>query len=575
MNGIRINKSQHNLGLTILIIVNSIFLLLSVFRVFLCIATLDEAFNVGEAFRVFQGNRYLVENWDYFQTGDSFLTPFLFVFYKITGSTDGIILFSRMVFVVLQLLLSVFMYKILSKYFDRKASIFAVLIYETAVQFLLFYMWYDTWEIYFRLIGLFLIFYVISSFDKMSTRKAFLLVFLAGVSHACMVYAYPTMIIVYLFDAVILFAYKRKQSPRMHNLFLLAYICGAAFVFLIFVVYVLKIGIRNLFVFNDVMLKAGLSSTGRSGYFSSPNLLKNTVYLFTRNFELYGVAMIVYLLDILVLYLLRNSQKRALLFCIIMVAGGLIQLVHGDAGCLTVGFFVTYLSFYVPPLYFLIRKKSDKRAFFKDLIVILMFSSYIAGIAYAFTALDGSLKFACGARTCVIITILLAAELLNQSSSEGSAGKAFGVLATVIVAINILNMYTGSFEGTAPYTCNTRITSGIFKGLIDTPENAKRYETIYQDMKAEVRDTDKTIACGPYAMEFYLMTDLKPNAPNLWDPNNTDLTFKYYETYYGEPDVIVLHDAGDEFTKPEYLAFVAEKYRKTKNTDGYYIYHKK
>ena len=145
-------------------------------RPFFCIAVLDEAFNVGQANRTIQGNQFLVENWDYFQTGDSFLTPFLYIFIKVTGSSEGIILFSRIVFIVLQTLLSVFIFRILSRYFDRINAFFSVLIYETAVLFLLFYMWYDNWEVYFRLIGLFLIVLVNCSYDKLSPKKSYLLI---------------------------------------------------------------------------------------------------------------------------------------------------------------------------------------------------------------------------------------------------------------------------------------------------------------------------------------------------------------------------------------------------------------
>ena len=573
MNEIRTERNR-NKGSILCIFFNSVLLLLVILRIFFCIAILDEAFNVGQAFRALQGNQYLVEIWDYFQTGDSFLTPFLFVFYKITGSTDGIILYSRIVFIVLQLLLSVLIYKILAKYFDRRAVFFSIFIVESAVQFLLFYMWYDNWEVYFRLIGLFLIFYVFSSFDKISNKKAFLLLFFAGVAHACMVYAYPTTIIVYLFVMGVLFFYKRKQSPKVHNLYLLFYLLGAAFVFLIFVIYVLKIGYKNLFVFNSVMSEAGLASTGREGFFSLPTILSNTILLFTKHFECYLMGMIVYVVGLAVLYLLRNNPKRNLIYLIVMFFGALVQLVYGEAGSLTMGFVMTYLSFYVPPLYLLIRKKSDKREFYKNLIVIVMLSSYVSGLAYSYTALNGSLKFACGVRPCAIITVLLAYEVLKQYGSERLLKTAFSVAATVLVSLNVLNMYGYSFEGTAPFECNTRIDSGIYKGLLDTSETADRYKTIYKDLDEVVKDTDKTITCGPYAMEFYLITNLKPNAANLWDPNNTDLLFKYYETYYGEPDIIVLHDSVSEYTNTVFLDFVKEKYKLAKYTDGYYIYRK-
>ena len=107
------------------------------------------------------------------------------------------------------------------------------------------------------------------------------------------------------------------------------------------------------------------------------------------------------------------------------------------------------------------------------------------------------------------------------------------------------------------------------------PENARRYEKVETDLAEVISDGDKTITCGPYAMEFYLMTDLKPNAANLWDPNNTELLFQYYDMYYGEPDIIVLHDSADDVTSPEFLEFVDENYELARYTDGYFIFHRK
>ena len=141
--------------------------------------------------------------------------------------------------------------------------------------------------------------------------------------------------------------------------------------------------------------------------------------------------------------------------------------------------------------------------------------------------------------------------------------------------MNVFAVYSFSFDGLKPYECSAMIKSGIFKGIIDLPDNAKRYETVEKDLAEVIKDGDKTIACGPFAMEFYLMTDLKPDAANLWDPNNTELAFQYYKTYYGEPDIIVLHDSAGDITSPEFLEFVDENYEFAKYTDGFIIYHHK
>lgn len=553
-------------------IFNAVLAVLVIVRAFLCIHVTDEIFNIGQAFRTIQGNVFLVENWDYFQTGDFFLTPFLFVFYKITGSTDGIVLFSRIVFIVLQIMLSALMYKILSRSFERISALFAVLIYSTAVSFLLFYMWYDNWEIFFRLIGLFLVFYVISG-EKTDTRNSYILVFIAGIAHALMVFAYPTMAVLFIYVLVLLFAYKRKQSAKGNTIRATAYILGALLVFVVFLVYVLKIGTRNLFVFNSVMSKAGLSSTGREGFFSLSATLSKLKALIVENVIHYMFALLIFAVDILILYVFRKSKLRVLLFCTLMAAGCVVLLLMTVFRSDSLNTLMTYLSLYTVPLYILVRKNSEKVGKYKDLIMVLSVSSVITGVVYSMTALAGAIKFSAGARTGAIVTVLLLFELISKSEMKLDRKTAFGILASFFVILNVFALYSNSFEGLKPLTCNTVIRSGIYKGIVDVPENAKRYETVGKDLSDVITEGDKTIGCGPYAMEFYLMSDLKPDAANLWDPNNTDLLFAYYEKYYGEPDIIVLHDSAWDVTNQEFLKFVNEKYNLVKYTDGYLIYH--
>ena len=567
-------KTSKNKYLPILII-NAVLILLVILRTFFCIIITDEVFNIGQALRTIRGNTFLVENWDYFQTGDSFLIPFIYVFCKITGSTEGIVLFSRLVFVALQTLLSVFLYKILVRFFDRMSSFFAVVIYTTAISFLLFYMWYDNWEIFFRLIGLFLIFYAITSFDQKTAKKAYLMVFIAGIAHACMVFAYPTMIVLYVYVLAMIFFYRRKQSARAHNLMALFYILGSALVFAVFMLYVLKIGVGNLFVFNSAMAEAGLSSTGREGFFSLASMIEKTKALVGENVVFYMFALVFFAVGILILYVFRKSKHRILMFCSVMLMGCIVLLLMTVFRVDSLNTLMTYMSLYTIPLYLLVRKESDKARHFKDLIMFLWISSYIAGVVYSMTALDGAIKSSAGTRTGAIVTVLLLFEVMKKIDVKTDSKTLFGILATVMVVMNVFAVYSFSFDGLKPLECKAMIKSGIYKGIIDVPDNVKRYAVVEKDLAEVITDSDKTIACGPFAMEFYLMSDLKPNAANLWDPNNTELTFQYYKMYYGEPDIIVLHDSAGDVTSPEFLEFVDENYYLAKYTDGFFIYHHK
>ena len=567
-------KTSKNKYLPILII-NAVLVLAVIFRAFLCISVMDEVFNIGQALRSLQGNTFLVENWDYFQTGDSFLIPFIFVFCKITGSTEGIVLFSRIVFIVLQLLMGIFLYKILSRCFDRMSSLFAAVIYSTAVSFLLFYMWYDNWELFFRLIGLFLVFCAVTSFDQKTVKKAYIMVLIAGIAHACMVFAYPTMIALYVYVLALLFFYRRKQSAKAHNLMALFYILGSALVFAVFMIYTLKIGVRNLFIFNNTMAEAGLSSTGRKGFFLPAAIIEKIKALFAENIVFYVFPLLLFAVGITILYVFRRNKHRIIMFCSVMLAGCIVHVLMTVFRVDSLNTLMTYLSLYTIPLYLLIRKESDRRRQFKDLIMILWVASYIAGFVYSMTALNGAIKFSAGTRTGAIVTVLLLFEAIKQSEMKIDRKTAFGILASAMVVMNVFALYSYSFDGLKPYECSAMIKSGIFKGIIDSPESARRYAVVEKDLAEVIKDGDKTIACGPFAMEFYLMTDLKPDAANLWDPNNTELAFQYYKTYYGEPDIIVLHDSAGDITSPEFLEFVDENYEFAKYTDGFIIYHHK
>ena len=145
--------------------------------------------------------------------------------------------------------------------------------------------------------------------------------------------------------------------------------------------------------------------------------------------------------------------------------------------------------------------------------------------------------------------------------------------------MNVFSLYYTSFDYgtignycTRPFECNTQIKSGIYKGIFETQEFATRYEKAEQDFKESLTDDDETITCGPFAFSFYLMTELKPNAPSLFAPNNVEYLFTYYREYYGESDIIVLNDDTEKYTNPEFLYYVYQNYHLIQHSNGFSIY---
>ena len=301
------------------------------------------------------------------------------------------------------------------------------------------------------------------------------MVFIAGIAHACMVFAYPTMIVLNVYVLALIFFYRRKQSAKAHNLMALFYILGSALVFAVFMLYVLKIGVGNLFIFNGTMAEAGLSSTGREGFFSLASMIEKTKALIVENVIFYMFAMVFFAVGILILYVFRKNKHRILMFCSVMFVGCIVLLLMTVFRVDSLNTLMTYLSLYTIPLYLLVRKESDKTRHFKDLIMFLWISYYIAGVVYSMTALDGAIKFSAGARTGAIVTVLLLFEVMKKIEVKTGSKTLSGILATVLVVMNVFAVYSFSFDGQKPLECKAMIKSGIYKGIIDAPDNAKRY----------------------------------------------------------------------------------------------------
>ena len=566
---VTIKKTSDNRNTIIAIFIGIDVLLIAtlIFRAFLCINTTDEVFNIEQAFRFIQGNKFLVENWDYYQTGDSFLSPFLHLFYMINGSTEGIVLFSRIIFLLFQFSLALFCYKILSSKFDHVAVFMVTAVYFSAISLKQYCMWYDNWELFFRTVGLFLIAHVFMNHDKISTKTVYALLFIAGISHACMVYAYPTMICVYVAVLLLVLLYKRKSTGFSNTKAGLFYIAGSTVVFSIFAVYVLKVGIGNLFIFNNSVSQGGLESTGRGDMFVLQGVLLRIKLFFAENFNNYKCALLGFAVDILVFIL----AKYVKFFISLMVIGCVINILESNFWTDSLSNALTYLIIYTP-FFFALKEKNEMREIIKVLLLTVFLPSLISGIMYSYTALNGAVKFASGARLASFVVLLIAFEVIKESS-PGSFKTVFGILTTSLVFISAFAMFHSAFQGTKPYKCNTRIDSGIYKGIIDSDITALQYTLAENGIRSTCIPEDKTVACGPFALPCYLMSDLKPDTYILWEPVNLESSKAYYSACYGEPDVFILNENANDCISNDYLEWIEDNYNSV-NTEGGFVFYR-
>lgn len=553
------------------------FIIPFIVRIFLSANFSDEPFNIGESFRTVMGVSFLTENWDFFQTGDSFIYPFVKLFYVLTGSSAGLVLFSRFLYVTAMILLSILEYNLLKRNFGAKNSFAAVLIVNTSVSFKMFFLHYDNNEMIFQAAGFILLFYYYENCADFSKFKRFFTLAFTGVFHAAMVYSYPTTIVAVLYTGVLLLALKPNDNGRFKQLF--SYGAGIFVVFAAFVILVLVKGPENLFIFNNGARSAGVS--GRQDFFEMSGIILNLKKLIKKNLLLYLKPLIVLALAFVISIVFRKKKFTVAVVPVAMIVGSVILAVsQGITKTDTTNHIMAYLSTYTFLLILLLSEEKKKQAL--KLILTVQIPSYICGAMYGFTALNGAYKFSQGAKTAAIVAFLLLFEFIAESQIKKSdCKKIVSAIMTLFVLSNAFILYSSAFQGTDPVKCNKRVPSGVFKGIYDSEEVVNEILEFENNIKLVTQEGDKTITCGSHCALGYLQGTLKPNTNYLWSPGNrkspdeektADILEYYYNKYYGFADVFVIRNDGIETESPKIMEFIESNYKLVIKNDIYSFY---
>lgn len=553
------------------------------FRAFFSIITTDEVFNIAQAYRTVLGQKFMVENWDFFQVGDSLNYPFIWLYYKITGSSEGLVLYMRLCFVLITLIFAFLSYRLLKPIYGKASAFASILIYFTMVTKTVFGLWYDTWSLSFMLLGYLLILYALQSKNSLPW------LLLSGVCQAIAVYAYPTAVVVFIYEVVALFvvANKNKKKFNMRKPEII-YIVGAAVVFAIFVVFCLMRDWQSFFIFNKTVTTENLSDRS-----SSIVTLISSARVIALDFIFYYKYLLLSSLVFGVLcFLLRKDKIPKIILPLYLFVSTILLFYVFDIGLIgTNAQNQLYILFYwnICALFMhIVFYREDAK--FKNCFIFLYVPSLLAGIVWAFTGMDKSLNIPLGSRTGAILFLVELFDIISQIELKKLRNPTVPAMCCFLV-LNIFILYSGQFQSMAPIEIFTesitvdRAEYGIYKNLYSNKETVDYVERFEKNLNAIVEPDDKTILCGRKIIFGYLMTDLKPNTNYLWvpgaltgsitDDNHYDLLFNYFDSYYGNPDIIVLRTDEDEYKNKAFMDFVDSNYEKKIVDSEYAFYHLK
>ena len=496
----------------------------------------DEIFNLWVSAATILGQQYLVENPYIFQMGDLWNLPFLFVFRECTGSFDGAVLFIRICYLCLNLLLAALVWYWLKRYAAEYPVVYFVLLIPTFAFGCIYSMSYDTAYLYFSLLASILL--TASVLQTGQKRKtADILAFFSGISYACMVYAYPTMVlwVFSIFVAVGIWCWRQSRQHEKKVIFrpLFWVAAGGLVVLSAFLLYLAKVGVGNTIFAQGLsgslmksgrpLAAAGQAQGGAAVLTVISSVAKNTwdaaLFLVDWNKSLYHVALPIFLLQWFIGLKTNWRWVRLSLLVEILAAGFAAQWGKSYLDYFDSLYFYAWVFIWGPLMCCYLRSPEHRKAaswlFCIAIIPSLVgFSAVANTAAYHVKAAEGIYL---GALASFAIFCMTLSEQL-ETKKYRKAGLA--VLAVCLVFFNMAAFYHNAYEGEVWGNCTYTMKSGLLKG-IRVGESDAIYEQLQQTAAELVRPEDKIVYCSMVFTGGYFWTEkLAGQLPSSQSPSS-------------------------------------------------------
>lgn len=515
------------------------------------IAPGDECYNIGIAYRAVLGQLPLSEIWEFHQTGDLFAYPFIKLFCMLRGNTEGLILYMRCCYLFMCIICALLIYKVLNNIMDKRISYLISLVVLTWAPSAYYGLYYDNFGNMFLLLGTLMILW--GMYKKENSEKICnIFCVIAGILHACMCISYPTFTIIALFYFFVL-VYKYYYDKKNKMVFF--YVIGALCIIGILFMYVVVIDINNCFFMDKEILYA-LKGSRSKGILSVCIILMSSVINILQ-VKLIQSYIVLIFAALIIKYNNCSYWSRQLY--------GLLVILLAFFNASAAQPFFAYLSFSIPFMLILFDEKEFEKS--KVFLVFLWIPSFLAYASFALTALY-SAKAIKGCYIGGICCVILISMWLSNNDVKLKNNIYLKCILLVVVYFNLYWGYVNTYYSDKPLANSSHITKGIFKGIRVTESN-KNLGNIEEKIKGLISEDDRSIYFGKNLEYGYLISDLIPATPNLWNYYEfngnaydqkayNELILKYFNKVSGKPDIIVLNRKNyiepkiDELIKNEY-----------------------
>lgn len=515
------------------------------------ISTPDESFYLTIPYRLIKGDALLADEWHASQFSAFLLYLPMKVYMMITGSTDGMLLYFRCVFVFCQTAVSLFTFGKLRKKYGTLSALISAVIFLLYVPETVNMLDYYTMS----LMGFQVVTLILFCSEKLSAPK---LIF-CGIVFACVVIAQPFNCLIYFLytAAVIIFEIcrKRKGFSELTKLYLAhktwAYITigiiTVAAVFSVFLFSQLTFkefidNIGNLFGGHDHTLP--FAETGKTDMFSYITIFKSVENIAPLGFYAVSLFLLLLLWD-------KNRLKRRSLWLlvtfiliIILVTENCISSFQNFAAIL----FKPYILFILTFVCLVLTKEKDRK-----LYMILW-----SGIVYIFFLgiISQALNYV-GVIGFVISNTALAPSLIQlykefkpsesyESSQKNSVTPTIKLLcfiSAIVISFDVISGTSIKFiDDTTAYafgrstlSADTVIEKGPLKGIHVNSDVKNEYNSILSDIETIKENSCERVLVAGLIPWIYFSFEEPPAAFTTW---YIEEEFGLYEEYYKNEEKI-------------------------------------
>ena len=534
-------RRQHLIFIGLFLLLELIF----VWRSFYGFNTADEMYFIGTSERIFRGEKILIDEWNPTQQLCTFLLhPVYCLIRLVLGSTEGIVMASRFLYLAYSAVLTLFFYL----RFQRRgyASFGPVFLFLVFAPFSICAMSYNSIEF-----GILPVLLAVLSAKMEHSVPEYML---CGVLMAVIVLANPFAILMYAAYGLIclgasLYGKKRGRQPegplRFRNFLWMT--LGAGLILALFLAFVFQRGTLSE-VLANVPHIVGDSEHKHDYWYKTWRYFelcfKNYKYMFLALFVIYGAT----LAD-------KKRCRHGLIYMLLASAAVLPYLIYYGFifEHITVNYQMLPLAFWCLEAY-LVTEKKDRRLFYWWYLPAMVFTLLVQ---YATNTGIVTLSVAYGMCSCV--GLIFAADWLREQKNALAGLRRQA--AVICVAVMVAAQFAGTFFLRMTYAwgdertweLSQQMERGPLKSVWTTPEMADWYGQVLDELDTlELTEEDELMVVG-VAPWIYLYVDAGCGNYSTWQvhEDSTQL-YDYYALHPDKfPDVIYMAHWAERFLEAD------------------------